>query len=420
MVERTSYKLTAIVALAMAAYAAGARADDADTSIFSFSGFGTLGAVHSSEKKADFTNTFFKPNGAGFTHAWSVDVDSLLAGQVSADFTPQLSAVLQVVSEQNYDNSYRPHVEWANLKYQFAPEFDVRVGRTALPTFIFADSRRVGYAFPWVRPPVEVYRLVPVTSNDGVDASYRVVVGAATNTFQANVGRSDTKFPDSGAFGSGTGKARKQLTVVDTFEQGFLTLRASYGETRLTIAELGPLFDAFRQFGPEGIAIADRYDLNDRLVNSLGIGASYDPGSWFVMGEWGRINTRSVLGEHTGWYVSGGYRFEKLTPYLSYARTVANTNTSDPGLTVSALPPSLAGPAGSLNAALNTLLGASAVQHTVSVGGRWDFLKNAAFKLQLDHTQHGANSAGTLSNVQPGFQPGGKVDVISMTIDFVF
>jgi hypothetical protein len=420
MVEHTPYKLTAIVVLAMAAYAAGARADDSDTPMFSFSGFGTVGAVHSSEKNADFTNTFFKPNGAGHTHAWSVDVDSLIAAQVTVEPTPELSAVLQVISEQNYDNTYRPHVEWANIKYEFAPEFDVRIGRTALPTFIFADSRRVGYALPWVRPPVEVYRLVPVTSNDGIDASYRMQMGAATNTFQANAGQSDTKFPNSGAFGSGTGKARKQLTVVDTFEQGFVTLRASYGETRLTISEFGPLFDAFRQFGPEGNAIADRYDLNNRFVNSLGIGASYDPGSWFVMGEWGRINTRSVLGEHTGRYVSGGYRFEKFTPYLTYAGTVTNSNTSDPGLTVSALPPSLAGPAGSLNAALNMLLAASAVQHTVSVGGRWDFMTNTAFKLQLDHTQHGAGSAGTLSNLQPGFQPGGKVDVFSVTIDFVF
>lgn len=420
MVERMSYKLLPIAMLATAVYALDARADDTIAPMVSFSGFGTLGAVHSSERLADFTNTFFKPNGAGFSHDWSTDVDSLIAGQVTINPAPQLSAVLQVISEQNYDNTYRPHVEWANIKYQFTPEFDVRAGRTALPTFIVADSRRIGYANPWVRPPLELYRLVPVTSNNGIDATYRVPVGAATNTFQMAAGESDTKFPNSGVFGAGTGKARGQVTLVDTFERGPLTVRASYSQSHLTVAEFNPLFDAFRQFGPQGTAIADKYDLNNRIVSSRGLGASYDPGSWFVTAEWGRANTHSVLGDRTGWYASSGYRFEKFTPYIIYAQAIANSSTSDPGLTVSALPPPLAGPAASLNAALNSLLHMIVVQNTVSVGGRWDFVKNAAFKLQFDRTRHGAESSGTLNNLQPGFQFGGKVNVLSVTIDFVF
>src|ERR1700729_1828568 len=115
-----------------------AASDDASASLFSFSGFGTLGVVHSSESEADFTNSTFKPNGAGFTRAWSADVDSRLGAQVMANVTSQLSAVVQVISEQLYDNTYRPHVEWANIKYQFTPEFSVRVGRTVLSSFMFS------------------------------------------------------------------------------------------------------------------------------------------------------------------------------------------------------------------------------------------------------------------------------------------
>jgi hypothetical protein len=46
--------------------------------------------------------------------------------------------------------------------------------------------------------------------------------------------------------------------------------------------------------------------------------------------------------------------------------------------------------------------------------------RNAAFKLQYDHTRIGAGSSGVLSNLQPGYQTGGKVNVISVTVDFVF
>jgi hypothetical protein len=406
-------------ALLVALHVADAVADDdAAARMFSFSGFGTFGLVHSSEQQADFTSTIFKPNGAGYSRAWSADVDSLIAGQVIANFTPKVSAVLQVVSEQNYDNTYRPHVEWANVKYQFTPDFSARIGRTALPVFMLTDSRLIGYANPWVRPPIELYGLSSITSNDGVDASYRLALGSAINTVQVSAGQTDFRFPTAG--GSGVGHARDLAWFVDTFERGFTTLRVSYGETRVTVPLYAPLFDAFREFGPEGTAIADKYDVNRRLVRFLGLGASYDPGTWFVMGEWGDIDSDSIIGDNSGWYVSSGYRFGKFTPYVTFAARRADSTTSDPGLTLAGLPPVLAGTAGALNASLNSQLGTRVVQNTLSIGSRWDFTKNAALKLQLEHTRHGAGSAGTLINVQPGFQPGGGVNVISATIDFVF
>jgi hypothetical protein len=410
-------KPLAVVALAL--YATGARADDSGTSVFSLGGFGTLGVVHSSEDRADFTGSIFKPSGAGHTRAWSADVDSLIAAQATARFTPKLSAVLQVVSEQDHEGTYRPHVEWANVKYQFTPEFSARIGRTVLPIYMVADSRKVNYANPWVRPPTEVYAMVPITSNDGVDASLRVAVGPAINTIQLTAGRSDSKFPDNRGLAGGTAEARHLVAVADTLESGFATVRFSVGRMRLTIPELGALFDGFRQFGPQGRAIADRYDVSDRPVTYYAVGASYDPGRWFVMGEWSKLSSNPTIGGKTGWYVTGGYRMDKVTPFASYAQANAG-NLSAPGLTVSGLPAQLAASAERLNATLNGMLGSKVVQDTFSVGGRWDFMRNATFTLQYDRTRVGAGSTGALRNIQPGFEPGGNVNVFSATIDFVF
>jgi hypothetical protein len=72
-----------------------------------------------------------------------------------------------------------------------------------------------------------------------------------------------------------------------------------------------------------------------------------------------------------------------------------------------------------LNAGLNAILRAIPVQKTFSAGGRWDFRKNAALKVQYEHIRLGAGSAGTLS-VHPGFQPGGTLNVFSANVDFVF
>jgi hypothetical protein len=93
---------------------------------------------------------------------------------------------------------------------------------------------------------------------------------------------------------------------------------------------------------------------------------------------------------------------------------------SDPGLPLAGLPPPLAGFAGGLSAGLNAILQAIPDQRTVSLGARWDFAKHVDLKLQFDHTRIGADSTGTLINIQPGFRPSGTVNLFSATIDFVF
>ncbi len=107
-----------------------------------------------------------------------------------AEFTPRLSATVQVVSELRYDETYSPHVEWAYLSFDATPELAVRVGRTSSPTFAFTDTRRLSYAQHWVRPPAEVYDLIPVTNNDGLDVVWKTRAFGAAHTLQGAYGRS--------------------------------------------------------------------------------------------------------------------------------------------------------------------------------------------------------------------------------------
>jgi hypothetical protein len=387
---------------------------------FHFRGYGTLGIVHSSDDRSDYLVDAFKPNGPGATRSWSADVDSRLGLQVDAAIAPRLSAVVQVITEQRFDDRYEPVVEWANVKYELTPEFNVRAGRIVLPIFMSTDSRRVGYANPWVRPPVEVYSLVPVTHNDGVDATYRVGVGDYSASFHGTYGRSDSKFAGGSSLGPGTAEGRHLTALSATVEKGAASFRASFGRARLTVREFDPLFEGFRQFGPPGAAIADRYDVERRRVSFTGIGATYDPGRWFAMAEWARFDTRSIIGRRSAWYVSAGPRLGKWTPYATYARLRVESETSDPGLPVSALPPALAPAAAARNAGLNAQLAGLATQRTASIGARWDFRRNVALKTQFDRVRRAAGSPGTFGNRQPGFEPGGRADVFSLAVDFVF
>ena len=219
--------------------------------------------------------------------------------------------------------------------------------------------------------------------------------------------------------GGGTVKAERAWGVTYTADYHAITMHLAYQRAPLTLESVKPIFDAFRLFGPQGIALADQYDAQNKRMSIMAAGATYDPGKYFLTAEWSHTKSRSFLGEGTGWYVSGGPRFGKFTPYLTYARATAD-NLSDPGLNLATVPPFLIGTAAGLNAALNSLLSQKIIQNTVSVGGRWEVTRSAAFKLQYDHTSIGAGSPGVLTNLQPGFQRGGKVNVISATIDWVF
>lgn len=388
---------------------------EASPPVFQFHAFGSLALSHSSENQADFLGSLLIRHGAGYTQSWSAEVDSRLGAQLAVTLTPKISAVVQVLAEQGHDGGYTPRMEWANVTYHPTTDASVRVGRIVLPTFMVSDSRKVGYANAWVRPPGEVYGLVPITSNDGVDATYRAHIGTRELTLQGIYGQSDTKIPSGG-----TAQAREVWGVTATAENGPGQLRVAYEQTRLTIDVYNRLFDGFRQFGPEGLAIARRFDADGSVLQFVGAGGLYDPGNWFVMAELGLMRSPSAVGEHVAWYASGGYRFGALTPYVSYSAIAARSPRSDPGLTAAAYPPAQAGAVASLNAALDRLLAASVVQNTISLGVRWDFRKNFDCKLQLDRSRRGAGSPGTLGNIQPGFRPGGRYEVVSLAVDFVY
>jgi hypothetical protein len=407
----------ALCGVVLGALPGAARADD-DASTkpaWSVSGFGSAGMVHTGEQQADFTSSILKASGAGFTHATSFDVDSRLGLQLDARLNKQWSVVLQVVAEQGIDNSYKPIIEWFNLKYQITPELSVRLGRIALPMFLAADYRKAAYAYTMVRQPVEVYGAIPISNSDGVDASYRWNSGDFKHVTQAFFGHNDLKITDTAR-----AKARALAGVSHTVEYGAASARISILTTNLTVDLARPLFDAFRQFGPPGAALAERFDVDHKRARGLSLGAAYDPGGWFAMGELGVLEADSYLGDKTTSYLSAGYRFGNFTPYIAFAQARARSAMSDPGLDTTHLPPQLAGAAAYLNLQLNGLLRTVAVQHTDTIGVRWDFMRNVAFKLQYDRVRPQDGSASMLINVQPGFVPGHALGVTSAVIDFVF
>jgi hypothetical protein len=396
-----------LLAFGMLMAAAAHAQDDAPGAgpAWTLSGFGTIGAVHSSERNADYTANVMRADGAGATRSWSPNVDSRLGAQIDLSLSRRWSAVLQVVSEQGLDNSYRPRVEWANVKYQATPELALRFGRIALPMFLTADYRKVGYIYPWVRPPVEGYGALPISSSDGVDATLRWSLGPVRNASQVFFGRDEPDMPAPlHAY------ARNIVGLSNTADWGALSVRTNIISAGVTTDIGSGLFDAFEAFGAEGRAIARRYEIDHKHASIASIGVNYDPGRWFLMAEASRSRTDSLLGATRSAYASAGLRLGSFTPYLSVARVRATSPTRDPGLPG----------AGPLNEGLNLLLATIPQQTSQALGVRWDLVTDMALKLQYDRVTPHHGSRGTLINLTPAFRSGHTAHVASVALDFVY
>jgi hypothetical protein len=343
------------------------------------SGFGTLGVSHSSMYYGDYTLDSTVPKGSSLSENWSFGNDTRIAGHVNAEFSPRVSAVLQVVTEYHTPNTYQPEVEWANVKYAFTPDMFIRFGRIALPTFLNSDSRDVGYTYVWIHPPVELYRQLAIMQSDGVDAGYRNVIGGAENTFRVLFfGKNKLERENN------ISTSKDMWGFFDTIDYGPTTLHVGYQERSSSSENI--------QTGVTGPWIKN---------SDLSVGAQYDPGNWFAVSEWIQRKSTNKI---SAMYVSGGYRINRLTPFATYAQ-------NSPGSFLPGFPPPSA----------NSIRLANRSQSAISLGVRWDFMKNTDFKFQYDQVKLSDSSNGFLANVPAGVNLyGAKFHVVSAVFDFVF
>ncbi len=230
------------------------------------------------------------------TDSWRGDQLSKLGGQFSYGLTDQLSATIQTVAKPEQDD-WRLQLEWAYLAYAVDDQFTVRAGRLRPGAFMFSETLDVGYTYPWLRLPDEVYSQMPITNYEGADALYSLPTSFGTLNFQASYGQAvnrnifihglDTRL-DADYKKLLTGSVSLATNSVGTF-------RYSYTESSLMVDGSDEFKGKFMSFGHQ-----------------------YDNGSWVTNAE--VINRRSPLGEHDAFYIMAGHRFGDFLPHVTYAQ----------------------------------------------------------------------------------------------------
>lgn len=175
-----------LVLLALTAGPAGALELFGDT--LELNAYGTLGMARSSLDSPQYRTA--SNNRYGIGDSWSGLLDNRVGAQMTLNFNPELSFILQSLIRRNGEDQVRPQTTWAYLRWRPNEHWETRLGRIRQPLFLITEEFDVGYAWPWVRPPVELYGLAgESTWVDGGQLRYRMAVGDYTFSIDSHYGQ---------------------------------------------------------------------------------------------------------------------------------------------------------------------------------------------------------------------------------------
>jgi len=384
-----------------------------DSETFSLGGFGTLGGPYNFSDQAGFIRDISQPKGTrGDGVGWKID--SRLGLQGTWKPREDFEATLQLVSKYRYDGSYRPEATWAFLKYMIDPNLQARVGRLGADLYLQADSRDVGYAYLWVRPPVDYFGQLFVSYLDGADltGTQRLGDGVLRGKLYAGQAAETIPVPGGGQYSlSGTRIVGGHLE----YQHPHWLFRIGYGMIRLEKESfVAPLLNVLRNTGvPQAAALAQQMSLAGKRADFFSMGVAYDDGPLQSQLAISRLSSDSLMSpSNTAGYLSVGYRIGLWTPYLVYSRARSERHQGETGL------PNIS-PFDALNAGVAQALSFTRIdQETFSLGVRYDFARNADFKLQLDWID--SRPGSSLLWVEPEPDWDGETTILSATLDFVF
>lgn len=302
--------------------------------------------------------------------------ESVVGLQAQTVISDDLRATVQMVAKGGAD--FDTVVDWAYVSYDFNDSLTLNAGRFRLPLYYYSDFLDVGYAYHWIRPPVELYS-APTSQLEGVNLYHTMFVGdveVATQAWYGGIEETQQLDGIDSTFDSTNNMGVNTLLTWEWFK-----LRLLYNTTDMASAVSGEI--------PGLGAFSSESDM-ETTFTAAGFFVDYENFIW--RSEITQSDTTSATAANefgpasvmeykdTAWYMSAGYRIGDFTPHITRAEI-------DPE-------------AGSY----------SVPTETNTVGVAWAFHPSATFKLEYLQTEQEASA----------FAPGTDVDVVSASLDLVF
>jgi hypothetical protein len=291
-----------------------------------FDGFMTAGASKIvSMDDADSGNIYIGGLGdRGITEDLTFERDTRFGLQISSDVSENMSVVAQLLGRGDQGN-FNAVIEWAYIDYEFHDTTSLHVGKIKQPVYLVNDYVEVGYAYPWIRPPQEVYLLNnPLNTVNGIELLLQFPVGPGTLSFQPYLGSNRDDIPNGG----GAYFEAENIYGMDVKYSGRgYAVHASGFQCDVTVTGQ-PFTMSANLVGGEAVV-----DLNGSKGDCEVVAAGFnlDIRNFVAYAEWTNRTTTDTLsqafGDTEAYYATLGYRIGKWLPHITYASITGEAST---------------------------------------------------------------------------------------------
>lgn len=340
----------------------------------------------------------------------------------------------------------------------------LRAGRIDHDLYMLSDHAHIGFAYPWMRPPVEAYGVVPVQHLDGADAEIswhfesgtlksKLIVGESEGSIYRSAesinrrrrqNRDDFIRPESGerpnreerpnrdgqgnATASGTTDVLRLEDLVGfnvTWERDVWRLRYMISRAIRQFDRLTESLDAVADDWPGASDVIELINVDDDDFLYQSIGLLYDGPVWYTQLELNKLDSDNGLQRSfLAGYWSLGIKHNDNHYYMMLS-SISNTQESEDILNL--LEEVEASEDLSQNQTLTNLVDEvedlfdqnSLEQNSVAIGLRMDLKHNLSLKMQWDRTVVKKNGAKL-------WEKGGKMDddrdinTYALALNYVF
>jgi len=241
--------------------------------------------------------------------------DNDIGLQFSAAASEKVDMTVVLHAQGGADN-YDIDTQWAYASYHFNDELELRMGKYKGPFYMISDYKDVGYAYPWVRPPLEVYSTNPIEALSGLDMIWQKYVGDLRFLFEIYAGNgthgarilpqvADGMGPPVTAGDPVSFETPNSRGINASISGNIGSFRLGYYETDVNASAFG-LNEAPGSFGSVGFTI----DWNEVVAYSEYIVRDTDDSA----------TMQSAFPDQEAYYLTLGYRIDRFLPYLTYAK----------------------------------------------------------------------------------------------------
>ncbi len=345
-----------------------------------------------------------RPGYLNYQKDLNFDSQSSAAIQVSKEIDPKSSITTQLFAS-GLDGDYVAKMKWLYITYNLDFSSMLRMGRLGAPLYYFSDFINVGYAYPWISPPSELYAYD--TTFTGLDYTYRGYIESSDWSIEFFTGSADQQVFSSGMTAN-TG-TRNLIGVNMNFSAlGWLNIRSMVTQSNinLNISGLNDLVDSLPVSLQQKVgAKLDTQDFR-ATYSEFALRAEFD--HLLLMAEATSSKTSPYInGDAMAWFGTGGIKFSRnIMVHLTYAENktkMADAVYDDLAYLRSHTAPNPSHPSfGDYYAAyIGTQVATSIAtnHHSWTLGSRYDIGSNIALKFDVTRFEEKPSITGELAGI---------------------